>query len=305
MSGTRRMVSSVTEDDRAQQFAKYLNDNPDAAKQLRSSVSSMLAQYNFATNAFASIGSEVLKFQQQTFEALKSIHIPTDLLAGVREVVAGLFPSNWPHRLPDMTRIEQIIEKDGIPVVHVPRSEIVQAIMDAADYDARVRILEERADDIASDCEEALARDYDAALEKQLPLAQKAVAAYQAGHFEAAQALAVSVCDTYLKKMFVQKSYDAMQTALAVDKSDNMAVAVAFNFHYALASAVPFLVKWMPGDPGEPPTTFSRHVSIHNANIEQMTKRNATIAIMLVTSMSVGIDYQAKRLRKAKGAEED
>ena len=89
-----------------------------------------------------------------------------------------------------------------------------------------------------------------------------------------------------------------MAAALAIDQSDDMAIAAAFNDHYALAPAVPFLLNWLPGDPGEPPTKLSRHVSIHNASIDQVTPLNATVAIMLMTSMTMGINYAATRVRK-------
>jgi len=74
-----------------------------------------------------------------------------------------------------------------IPIVHIPRAEIVQAIVDADDYDARIEVIEECADDIAVDCSVALAGEFDDGLEKQILLVRKAIEAYQAEHFEAAQ----------------------------------------------------------------------------------------------------------------------
>lgn len=63
-------------------------------------------------------------------------------------------------------------------------------------------------------------------------------------------------------------------------------IAVAFNVLYALVSGVPFLTPWWPNGEAEPPIKFSRHVSIHFANVDQMTKLNATMAIMFVTSLT-------------------
>ena len=92
--------------------------------------------------------------------------------------------------------------------------------------------------------------------------------AYQAGHFEAAQALAVSVCDTYLKMMFPPKptprkklrriGYAEMAQKLAIGESEDASVTWAFNVDYALAPAVQFLVDWRPGDSEEPPSRLSR-----------------------------------------------
>ena len=146
----------------------------------------------------------------------------------------------------------------------------------------------------------ALDEKCDQGLELQIPLARRAIEAYQAGHIEAAQALAVSVCDTYLKQMFppeptgknnkdIRIGYNEMATRLAIQEAQDASVTWALNIGYALAPAVQFLVHWWPGDEAEPPTQLSRHVSIHNASTNHMTKLNAAIAIMLVTSMSVAL----------------
>ena len=51
-----------------------------------------------------------------------------------------------PRPIPSTERMEEVLEKDGIPIVHIPRAEIVQTIVDADDYDARIKVIEERAD---------------------------------------------------------------------------------------------------------------------------------------------------------------
>jgi len=52
--------------------------------------------------------------------------------------------------------MQEVLENDGIPIVHVPRSSIVKAILDADDFERRVKIIEDNTDDIADDCEKAL-----------------------------------------------------------------------------------------------------------------------------------------------------
>lgn len=82
-----------------------------------------------------------------------------------------------------------------------------------------------------------------------------------------------------------------VRETLSLEKSEDASVSWVYNIGYALAPAVQFLVDWWPGDEGGPPTRLSRHVSIHNASTEHMTKLNATIAIMLATGMSVALNY--------------
>ncbi len=289
-------------DENARSLAQYLNDHPDEAKKIRSSVSTMLAQYKVMDSALAGIGGQLRTLHEQAAAFVSSIRIPvpTELFAGVADALLGLLPANWPHPVPDFDRIKEVLEQDGIPIAHIPRAEIVQLIVDADSYEARIRIIEDRAADIAADCFQALQTKLDGILEKQVPLAVRAIEAYQSGFFESAQALAVSVCDTYLKKSFRGKKYKTMQAELAFDKSDDLAAAAAFNYHYALTPAVPFLVPWFPGDQVDPPTKLSRHVTIHNASTDHVTPLNATIAIMLMTSMTLGINYAAIRARRSR-----
>lgn len=195
-------------------LADYLNDHPTEAEKLRKSISSMVSQFElFKRESVPTLADTLVKLQQAALESLRPVYVPPlpdTMFEGLRKTLRAIYPSNWPADLPDYIRIEEVLEKDGIPIVHIPRAEIVQAICDADDYEARVEILKNRRTDIAEDCKEALQGDFDPIIEKQLPLARQAVDVYQAGYPEAAQALAVSVCDTYLKQMFKDTSYKSM-----------------------------------------------------------------------------------------------
>jgi hypothetical protein len=269
-------------------LTEYLNNHPAEAEKLHTSVRRTIEQYGIAQSVMEGMAQQLEEVRERLYESFRSTHVP--FLSGLTKQLEEIYPANWPRPAPDFDRIEEVLETDGIPIVHIPRAEIVQAIVDASGYDSRIQIIEERADDIAEDCKTALDRGHHEGLEKQLPLAHRAVEAYRAGYYEAAQALAVSVCDTYLKRLF-NVGYKKMAKELAVVKSDDASVAWAYNVHYALVPGVQFLVEWWPSDGGEPPTRLSRHVSVHNASTDQMTKLNATVAIMLVTGMSVAIDY--------------
>lgn len=290
----------MTDDKRRSEFVKYLDNHPAEAAKLRTSIRNMLGQYKVAESTFAGVQEQMSK----TFEAVRKtfkpvrLAIPVDALTQFRQTMAAVFPANWPKPMPDLERLEEVLETDGIPLVHIPRAEIVQAIVDADDYAARVQIIEERAADIAEDCKLALNRDYDEVLEKQIPLVRRAVATYQAGYYEAAQSLAVAISDTYLKKLFKNDKYKDMAKKMAIEESNEVSMFHAFNFHFAFAPAVRFLDPWWDEDP--PPSKLSRHLSTHNANTDHMTNLYALIAIMLATSMSMAIDIAAKRMRRNK-----
>ena len=114
----------------------------------------------------------------------------------------------------------------------------------------------------------ALDEKCDQGLELQIPLARRAIEAYQAGHFEAAQALAVSVCDTYLKQMFppeptgknnkdIRIGYNEMATRLAIQEAQDASVTWALNIGYALVR--PFSSSCTGG----PETRPSRRPNYH------------------------------------------
>ena len=104
-------------------------------------------------------------------------------------------------------------------------------------------MIEDNAEDITDDCEKALEAEFDSWFDQHLSLARRAVAAYTNSHYEAAQALAVSVCDTYFKKFLAGKSYKNMAAAISMDEANPGSIAVSFNRLYALVPGVPFLTE--------------------------------------------------------------
>jgi hypothetical protein len=49
-----------------------------------------------------------------------------------------------------------VLAEDGIPIVYVPRAEIVRAILEADDYDSRIKVLVTNRHDVADDCRAAI-----------------------------------------------------------------------------------------------------------------------------------------------------
>ncbi|CAN5628115.1 hypothetical protein BH09ACT8_BH09ACT8_61530 [soil metagenome] len=289
-------------DNNRRTVAKYLYGSPAAADEFHIAVQRLVDNYSVGDSDRKRTATQMVEMTEWIYDSLQTVltnllQIPTiqitsDVFDSLSEALEATTPANWPRPTPKLKPIEEILETDGIPIIHIPRAEIVQDILDADDYEARIGIIEQRADEIALDCKAALELDYHDRLMKQVPLARRAVETYQAGYFEGAQVLAVAVCDTYLKQLFNNLGYDKMARQVTIEKSNHKSFAWAFNVHYALAPAASFLTPWWPGD--DPLTKLSRHVSIHHASTDHMTKFNATIAIMFVSSMSVAINYAMK-----------
>ncbi|QYL18423.1 hypothetical protein [Mycolicibacterium pallens] len=290
----------MPKDERLESFAEYLRNNPTQAEGIAASMREMYDQVSLANEYATSVAKQWEETRERITKALKRPVISLDFLPDFAKALDGLYPANWPRPIPDVDKMEEVLSADGIPITHVPRAEIVRAIVDAADYDARINIIEDRANDIAEDCKAALAKDFHKELCKQIPLAQRAIEAFQAGFFEAAQTLAVSICDTYLKKLYSGTSYTDMAKKLAIENTDAQGVAWAFNVGYAFAPGASFLTPWRPGKGEEPPTRLSRHVTIHFASTDHVNKLNSTISIMFLTSMTIAINYAFQGVRLDK-----
>lgn len=225
--------------------------------------------------------------------------------AGFQQYWSKILPANWPENsLGNLDRFKEVLAVDGIPIVHVPRAEIVTEILKAPDFAARMNIIDTRSDEIAVDCKEVLSSTFHTEIEKQAPLALEAAEAFLDGHYAAAQALAVLVCDTYLKAYLggtiktpkgkdKKIGYPDMAKAVdleAIDQENPLSIVLKYN--YALGPVASFLTEWWPEDPtkGPKPTKLSRHVSVHNASTDDMHKNNAIVAVMLAASLTVGID---------------
>ena len=115
----------------------------------------------------------------------------SDILRPLRERL----PPNWPGDI-DLGQVQAVIQDDGLPVVWVPREEIVTSLLAAPDRAARVEVLLAHEREITADCRTVLGSISHETLSGQLPLAVKALEAFETGHHEAAQALAAAITET-------------------------------------------------------------------------------------------------------------
>ena len=90
-----------------------------------------------------------------------------------------------------------MVQNDGIPLVWVPRSEIILEMIAANGRAGSASdLLISRTEQISDDCQRLLAGVRHSSIVDQARLAIRAVEALTAGHFESAQALAVVVTET-------------------------------------------------------------------------------------------------------------
>jgi uncharacterized protein (UPF0147 family) len=213
-------------------------------------------------------------FSLPQFESLK------ETMARFAERLREALPPNWPEDF-NIDEMLTVIEDDGIPLVWVPRSGLVTELLGAADRAERLSILLHHEAEVIADCREVLADVSSQVLTGQVPLAYRALDAFEAGQHEAAQALAVVVTETAVAR-WLGRSYDNIIESVAFDMdSPFMEVRV----RAALAPIGPFYTAWWPSSGDPAPTELSRHVSVHQADSSHYTDGNGFVAVMLASSV--------------------
>ncbi len=214
--------------------------------------------------------------------------IDTTALLRAVERFQDFLPTNWPR--PTRFRLlSEIAKDDGIPVVWVPRAEVLTNLVAAPDRPARVQVLLMRVPDIVEDCRQVLSEVTATDLLVRVPQAREAVDALEAGLSGAAQTLAVAVAESLLTEHVAQgRKYQRLADDVAVDTANISVQDVRSTF--ALLPVARFYAPWRPGSGTPPPEALSRHVTVHHARADHLTKENALIAVMLLASLLRDLD---------------
>ncbi|MBJ8348270.1 hypothetical protein [Antrihabitans sp. YC2-6] len=200
-------------------------------------------------------------------------------------------PFNWSDEagLPSSDDLKQVTETDGIPIVYVPRGDIVGALLGAGSRDDRIAILLSRRDDVLEDCRLALRKKADTAkcTRPQHHLVELAIDSYLDGHCEAAQTLAVCVCDKFIRDDIARSQADAVVAATIGDLDDDFE-ADRLRIALVRAPLVPFLAKWFPGSNYPVPVKLNRNITVHQPTPDHLNPANGLLAVMLATSLLYG-----------------
>lgn len=241
----------------------------------------ILRSLTASTHSLASIHPELTAFTT-TFKAPAFVWPDyAGAFAAMFERLRETLPPNWSEEIDESEAIS-VIGTDGIPLVWVPRTEIVAAVLAASDRNARLQLLIIHQAQIVDDCREVLAGITEESLSGKVPLAIKAVEALAAGHFEAAQALAVVVAESAIAPAISDK-YQTVKKQVLFDPE-----LIPYSLLRLRAALLPiggFYTDWSPKSPHPMPEALSRHVSVHHAAVVHYTNENAVLAVLLVTSV--------------------
>lgn len=204
-----------------------------------------------------------------------------DSFRAMLERLREQLPPNWPERI-DFGAVTTVIQDDGLPIVWVPRQEIVTELLAAPNREARVKVLVAHSSEVMQDCRDVLATIDNTTLANQLPLVERVVDAFEQGHVESAQALAVVVTETVVART-LGKDYKKVKQLVEFNPT-NVTIGQV-RIKAALAPIGPFYTAWWPSSGDPAPTALSRHVTVHQADLDHYTPGNAIVAVMLATSV--------------------
>lgn len=239
----------------------------------------------------ASVGSWLgPAFDSDWFNRLMSPLTP-GALDGFRRLLESARPKNWAEV--DTEQAQSLVAA-GWPIIWVPRSDLVTALIVAPDDASRREILLEHSDDIIDDVGNAIGDLKSEQLAFLGGLAMQAVSCARLGEFGAAQATATAVADTAIRKFWKLNAREVR--ALGRPDFDDVPIR---SLPRALCGAIlarvfeQFFVE--RGDPE--PDSYNRHASIHGASEKQYTTVNALLGLMTAASLLCQVDHEVSAKR--------
>lgn len=214
-----------------------------------------------------------------------------------------LASANWTFYPPNLDEIEGLkIEQveavalaDGIPLYGVPRTSIAEALINAESTAKRREILGRRSKAITEDCRAALETCDHAAVARHVQFADAAVAALEAGHTEAAQALTGTLVDSLITAYLGKEKTQYRPDKKGKRTSDELKKFTIREFLAFAPMWQAYQQFWV--DEGDTvPTTYSRNATAHTVSRRQFTKRNAVQGVMFACSLIYFLDGEAKRI---------
>lgn len=212
-------------------------------------------------------------------------------------------PENWHGCGLRPEQIMPVAVDSGIPVVWVPPTSVLKALVAAEPAD-RIGVLIANEAEVVAQCRLILDECSDPWISEECTLIGRSLDAYLAGFHEAAMALAVAVGEPLAQWASVPRvqrfESDEEEEAWEANRQkrkyklarDELAAAGSDKFkstkvqRYALIAPIPKFYTPYHGEPDEKiPDTLSRHATVHQPTIEHLSKENALLAVMLCVSL--------------------
>ena len=200
-----------------------------------------------------------------------------------------------------LEEIEQVVMIDGIPLYGLPRKPITVKLLKATGAGERHSVVDSEWRNISEDCR-ATVKECDAkSVVRYSSFAITALDALDAGHIEAAQAMAGALIDTIVNSYFGEARCNytpdrkGKRTTAAYNKLNIRKFIAIAPLWQAYQQFHP-----LNGDPV--PATFNRHATAHTVDPQQYTRGNAVQGLMFACSLICFLDGEERTRREFRAA---
>ena len=231
--------------------------------------------------------------QRAFADGLKRVLTPVppqmDLLPALQKLWRDNLPGNWTELTDDQVQeTAAIMIETGISLAWVPRHEVVSEIV-AKGGEKAIETLLSMAPLVVADLQSALAKVADDELADAAAAAREALQAFTDGLFRASQTLSAATLTAVIHEALELK---ALRNAEAAWKRLDPEMAAISR--YRTAAILGTLASALKSYGDRPiPRRFNRHATSHSISPRQLTKANALVALLCVSSLLVELQVLA------------
>jgi hypothetical protein len=200
---------------------------------------------------------------------------------------------NWPHGV-QINSLAHLAHVEGLPVAWVPDAEMIAQWLRAPDYEARIDLLEVRAEPVEMHCLEVVRSIISPEFNFFRNCLEEAAVTLRKGSSLASQALSTVVVTTLIEEHLgfslsaARRNAESLLIQLAEAPSTGISVGTAVTqlaYLHALAQNL---------RSEDPATRYNRHTSIHRVSVQQYTLANALISLMHGVAVLRQLEFNKK-----------
>ena len=211
-----------------------------------------------------------------------------------------IIPDNL-HGIDSIKDVAAITLDEGLPLIWIPRNEIVQLLIQAPDNATRQQILIDKRSAILDDCIASLDEstlilegcdtDLGALCVEWTDQTKEAVNTLIAGFPSSAQSHAANIIDSILRRLSdwsgEKNNAEFRRIHVEGDINDESRTIHTLAYYLSLQPLSKAYVPWFPSSKTPPPEHFARNATVHAAGYPNVFKENyGLIAVMLATSLT-------------------
>jgi len=278
----------------SESFGKALAE---ASKNWTEQLSSIAEQFSSIASTQVTIGKRLAESLQPVHDAIQRSLSSIDF-SWVHEAWQQAMPPNWRELEPsDIDQVLAVMDETGWCLVWCPRTRIIRDLMDAENAKARAQVLLASKGAVLEDMDYCLAGMNHPESSEYRRAATLAIRAFDAGHVEAAQALAAADISAIINGGFGL----TFKKAEPRFHGDPKKASIRAFREQAVFNTVSQSLQRFFADGGDPmPSSFSRHATIHAVSEVQYTEVNSLASLLLVVAFIKEADLLMEWADRAK-----